>query len=137
MDDGISLLVGGGTAGALITLAGQMIAARMKRRADVGPQPFEVKPSPNYVLCEDCIRRHMDVEKRHDELALEIKGDRQALSEQLSGIRGALSENDLKAEERSRNLHKRIDPLVNAIAGAKANIDNHLEDHRSQHPIGG
>ena len=136
MDDGISLIIGSSTAGAMITLIGQYIAARMKKTATVGPQPFEVKPVPNYVRCEDCIRRHQAVDKRHDELALEIKGDRQALSEQLSGIRTALGENDKKAEERSRNLHKRIDPIVQAIAGAKANIENHLQDHRS-HNNGG
>jgi hypothetical protein len=130
-------IMGGLIVATALTLLAQYFLARMKKTATVGPQPFEVKPVPSYVTCEECIRRHLAVDKRHEELAQDIKSDRQGLSEQLSGIRVALSENDKKAEERSRNLHKRIDPLVNAIAGAKANIESHLEDHRAQHPIGG
>ena len=136
MDDGISLIIGSSTAGAMITLIGQYIAARMKKTATVGPQPFMVKEAERYVTCEECIRKHMTLDKRHDDLAEEIKRDRQGLSDQLSGIRNALTHNDEKAEERSRNLHKRIDVYVLAVAGAKANIDNHLQDHRA-HNNGG
>ena len=137
MDDGISLVIGSATVGAVLTFLGQVLAARVKQTNRIEPDPLNVKPVPSYVTCEECIRRHLSVDKRHDELEQAIVRERSGLSEQLSGIRVALADNDKKAEERSRNLHKRIDPLVNAIAGAKANIDSHLEDHRAQHPIGG
>jgi hypothetical protein len=136
MEDGISLVIGGTAVGAVLTFFGQILAARVKQTNKIEPNPLNVQAVDRYMRCEDCLERHRVVDKRHDELVLEIRSDRQNISEQLGGIRKALSENDRKAEERSVNLHKRIDPLVAAIGGSKEAIENHLQDHRS-HNNGG
>lgn len=133
MTDGISI-TGLTIGGAALTTIGGLVGAYLKARhgrTEITPQPLEVRESERYVRCEDCIRRHAEVDKRHGDLEQEVRADRRALSEQLSGIRAAIVEGDRKAEERSRNLHKRIDPLVGAIAQAGASIDNHLADHRA------
>ena len=65
-------------------------------------------------------------------LVQEVRADRRGLAEALGGIRAALTDNDRKAEERSRNLHKRIDPLVGAISAATHSVENHLADHRAK-----
>lgn len=136
--DGISSLIGngglvlGGAALAkLIDAALQMWRSR-NQRTEITPQPLVVRAETPSRSCEDCIRIHQEVERRHDDLVAEVRADRRGLAEALGGIREAISDGDRKAEERSRNLHKRIDPLVGAISAATHSIENHLADHRAK-----
>ena len=135
MDDGgisvTELTIGGAALTALGSLVGAWLKAR-HGRTEITPQPLEVRESERYVRCDDCIRRHQDADRQHADLVQEVRADRRGLAEALGGIREALSDNDRKAEERSRNLHKRIDPLVGAIGAATHSIENHLADHRAK-----
>lgn len=119
------LVLSGGALSLIVTSLVKVWTSRNQKN-DVGPQPFEVKAVDRYVTCEDCIRKHMAIDKRHDELNQEIKNDRQALSDQLTGIRSALSANDKAAEERSRNLHKRIDPMIESVGVLKGRVEDHI-----------
>lgn len=135
MDDGGISVTGLTVGGAALTTLGGLVGAWLKARhgrTEITPQPLEVRESERYVRCEDCIRRHAEVDKRHGDLEQEARADRRGLAEALGGIRAAIVEGDRKAEERSRNLHKRIDPLVTAVAQASTSIDNHLADHRAK-----
>ena len=135
MDDGGISVTGLTIGGAALTTIGGLVGAWLKARhgrTEITPQPLEVREAPAYVRCEDCIRRHAEVDKRHGELEQEVRADRRALHDSLGAIRAAIVEGDRKAEERSRNLHKRIDPLVGAISAATHSIENHLADHRAK-----
>lgn len=135
MDDGGISVTGLTIGGAALTTIGGLVGAWLKARhsrTEITPQPLEVRESPAYVRCEDCIERHRVLDKRHGDLEQEVRADRRALHDSLGAIRSAIVEGDRKAEERSRNLHKRIDPLVGAIAQAGASIENHLSDHRAK-----
>ena len=61
--DGIQLLVGGGSVGALCTLAGAWIKARFAK-TQIAPQPLEVKGAPKFVTCEQCELKHKEVDNR-------------------------------------------------------------------------
>jgi len=128
---GGGLVIGGAALAKLIDAALSMWRSR-HQRTEITPQPLEVREAPAYVRCEDCIRRHAEVDKRHGDLEQEVRADRRALHDSLGAIRAAIVESDRKAEERSRNMHKRIDPLVTAVAQASTSIDNHLADHRAK-----
>ena len=135
MDDGGISVTGLTIGGAALTTLGGLVGAWLKARhsrTEITPQPLVVREAPAYVRCEDCIRRHAEVDKRHGDLEQEVRADRRALHDSLGAIRSAIVEGDRKAEERSRNLHKRIDPLVTAVAQASTSIDNHLADHRAK-----
>ena len=135
MDDGGISVTGLTIGGAALTTIGGLVGAWLRARhgrTEITPQPLEVREAPAYVRCEDCIRRHAEVDKRHGDLEQEVRADRRALHDSLGAIRAAIVEGDRKAEERSRNLHKRIDPLVTAVAQASTSIDNHLADHRAK-----
>ena len=135
MDDGGISVTGLTVGGAALTTIGGLVGAWLKARhgrTEITPQPLEVREAPAYVRCEDCIRRHAEVDKRHGDLEQEVRADRRALHDSLGAIRAAIVEGDRKAEERSRNLHKRIDPLVGAISAATHSIENHLADHRAK-----
>lgn len=135
MDDGGISVTGLTIGGAALTTLGGLVGAWLKARhgrTEITPQPLEVREAPAYVRCEDCIRRHAEVDKRHGDLEQEVRADRRALHDSLGAIRSAIVEGDRKAEERSRNLHRRIDPLVTAVAQASTSIDNHLSDHRAK-----
>ena len=135
MDDGGISVTGLTIGGAALTTLGGLVGAWLRARhgrTEITPQPLVVRAETPSRSCEDCIRIHQEVERRHDDLVAEVRADRRGLAEALGGIREALTDNDRKAEERSRNLHKRIDPLVGAIAQAGASIENHLADHRAK-----
>ena len=135
MDDGGISVTGLTIGGAALTTLGGLVGAWLRARhgrTEITPQPLVVRAETPSRSCEDCIRIHQEVERRHDDLVAEVRADRRGLAEALGGIREALSDNDRKAEERSRNLHKRIDPLVGAIGAATHSIENHLADHRAK-----
>lgn len=126
------LLAGGGIAlsGAvvykLIDLGAKMWASR-NQKSTVGPQPFEVRAAEKYVRDEDFREYCRMAEKRHDQLAESIAGERQSLTENLSGIRKQLSSLDAKAETRSVNLHNRMDPLIDAVGNLQGRVDDHIK----------
>lgn len=135
MDDGGISVTGLTIGGAALTTLGGLVGAWLKARhsrTEITPQPLVVRAETPSRSCEDCIRIHQEVERRHDDLVAEVRADRRGLAEALGGIREAISDGDRKAEERSRNLHKRIDPLVGAISAATHSIENHLADHRAK-----
>lgn len=86
--------------------------------------------------------RRSDLEAKAESCAKERLTIRQASAEtaerverQIDHMRDTLGtkldEIAANAEERSSNLHRRIDPLINTISGTASKLDNHLEDHRA------
>ena len=43
------------------------IKMKSTQKRDVGPQPFEVRATEEYVKCKDCIARHLAMDKAADE----------------------------------------------------------------------
>ena len=133
MDDGIQLLIGGGTAGALITMLGNYLISKTTRKSQIEPQPLEVKGADRFVKCEECIEHRRIIEARHNELAEEVRSERKAIAESLSTIRKDIIESDRKAEERSRNLHKRLDPIVETVGSLTGRFADHVAIAHHQH----
>lgn len=122
MQDGGISITGLTIGGAALTAIGGMVGAWIRARhgrTEIANQPVEVEAAPRYVSCEVCAEHRVAMGRRID-----------AVSPQLASITAKLDAIDSKAEERSRNLHKRLDPLVATIASSKDGLDNHLEDHR-------
>jgi len=132
MDDGgitlTGLTVGGASLAAISGVVGAWIKARYGHTR-ISPQPLEVKPSEQYVKSEECIEHRRIIEDRQHELESDVRGERKNLTEALTGIRKQLEVSDGKAETRSCNLHKRIDPLVESLGGVKGRLDQHLNHH--------
>lgn len=126
------LIAGGGIAisGAvvfkLIDLGAKMWASR-NQKSTIGPQPFEVKAMEKYVKCSECIEHRRIIESRQSEISEVVRSERRALAETLTGIRKQLNKLDEKAEERSQNLHRRIDPIIDAVGVLKGRVDDHVK----------
>ncbi len=97
--DGIRLLVGGGSVGALCTLAGAWIKARFSKTT-VSPQPLEVKGAPEYVSKAE-FEKHVEANahdhenlfsrlNRNDRETSEIKGMLVGIRDDISAIKGKL-----------------------------------------------
>lgn len=97
--DGIQLLVGGGSVGALCTLAGAWIKARFSK-TQIAPQPLEVKGAPQFVTKEEFekhaaanARDHENLFSRlnrNDRETSEIKGMLVGIRDDISAIKGKL-----------------------------------------------
>lgn len=129
------LLAGGGIAlsGAvvykLIDLAAKMWTSR-NQKSTVGPQPFEVRAAEEYVRHRDFADYCKVADRRHNDLVEQVQGDRRALAENLSGIRKQLGDLDEKAETRSVNLHRRLDPFVESVGNLKGRVEDHVRTHQ-------
>ena len=140
--DSISqLIAGGGIAISgvlvlkLVELGTKMWTAR-NQKTDVGPQPFMVedKTPPRYVLWIEFVTHQCETNEQFKLLTDKANADRRDLSAQIAAIGNKLDRNDEKAEERSVNLHRRIDPIAISASDANKSIDNHLQDHRARRP---
>lgn len=134
-DQLLTVLLGGA---ALAVIFNQGVAAwrnlsgkAQKRELD---QPLEVSAAPEYarkdhvhleyLLREDCQKRHADDERRMKDQTSEIKASLFELGKKLDA-------HNANAESRASKLHERIDPLSIRIGEVDRTVDNHLKDHRS------
>lgn len=117
--DGISitgLTIGGAALTAIGGLLGAVIRARMGR-TEITPQPLEVRQTEKYVTCAQCAEHRQSIGNRID-----------AVAPQLSALSKKLDEIDAKAETRSYNLHRRLDPIVEQTASTRDRLNDHLNE---------
>ena len=107
--DGISLTVGGAAVSALAGVAGAYIKAKFGKTNI--PQPMETQQVGPFVTCGECKQHRAALGKRID-----------TVESSTSTIINKLDEIDTRAETRSENLHRRLDPIIEKVAANSAQI---------------
>ena len=108
--DGISLTMGGAAVSAVAGLAGAWIKARYGKTSI--PQPLETERVGPYVTCGECKQHRAAIGKRID-----------TVETTSHAILRKLDEIDTRAETRSENLHRRLDPIIEKVADNSARVD--------------
>ena len=108
--DGISLTVGGAAVSALAGVAGAFIKAKFGKTQI--PQPMETQQVGPYVTCGECKQHRAAIGKRID-----------TIEQSTRTIINKLDEIDTRAETRSENLHRRLDPIVAQVAANSEAVD--------------
>ena len=121
--DGISLAIGGGTVSALAGIAGAWIKARYGKTTV--PQPLETSEKPRFVTCDQCAEHRKAISARIDDIG-----------PALGRVFKKLDENDKKAEERSLQTHRRLDPLVEELGRLRGKVEI-IESAAIKSTIGG
>ena len=91
--DGVNLAVGGGAVTAIAGVVGAWIKAKFGKTQI--PQPMETQQVGPFVTCGEC--------KQH----------RAAIGKRI----------DTRAEQRSENLHRRLDPIIEKVAANSAKVE--------------
>jgi peptidoglycan hydrolase CwlO-like protein len=94
----------------LCTLAATWIKARFTRTT-IEPDPLNVEKQDKFVTRGECKNYRCNIQKQLD-----------ALGPALERIFKKLNENDRKSEERSTQLHRRLDPIIEKTAAHQAEI---------------
>ena len=108
--DGISLTVGGAAVSALAGVAGAYIKAKFGKTQI--PQPMETQQVGPFVTCGECKQHRAAIGKRIDTIETSTRT-----------IINKLDEIDTRAETRSENLHRRLDPIVAQVAANSEAVD--------------
>ncbi len=108
--DGISLTMGGAAVSAVAGIAGAWIKARYGKTSI--PQPLETERVGPYVTCGECKQHRAAIGKRID-----------TVETTSHAILRKLDEIDTRAETRSENLHRRLDPIIEKVADNSARVD--------------
>lgn len=108
--DGISLTMGAASVSAIAGIAGAWIKARYGK-TDI-PQPMETQQVGPFVTCGECKQHRQAIGKRIDTIETSTRT-----------IINKLDEIDTRAEQRSENLHRRLDPIIEKVAANTAKID--------------
>ena len=95
--DGISLTMGGAAVSAIAGVAGAFIKAKWGKTNI--PQPMETSQVGPFVTCGECKQHRAAIGKRID-----------TIETTSHAILAKLDEIDTRAEVRSENLHRRLDP---------------------------
>ncbi len=111
--DGVSLTVGGAAVSAIAGIAGAWIKAKYgKPVVPPVPQPLETERVGPYVTCGECKQHRAAIGKRID-----------GVETTSHAILRKLDEIDTRAETRSENLHRRLDPIIEKVADNSARVD--------------
>lgn len=108
--DGVSLTMGGAAVTALAGVAGAYIKAKFGKTQI--PQPMETQQVGPFVTCGECKQHRAAIGKRIDTIETSTRT-----------IINKLDEIDTRAEQRSENLHRRLDPIIEKVAANSAKID--------------
>lgn len=108
--DGISLTVGGAAVSALAGVAGAFIKAKFGRTTI--PQPMATSQVGPFVTCGECKQHRAAIGRRID-----------TVEQSTRTIISKLDEIDTRAETRSENLHRRLDPIVAKVAANSEAVD--------------
>ncbi len=115
------LIAGGGIAlsGAvvlkLIEVGSRMWAARSQKN-EIGPQPFEVKETPEYTLKGDCIGKHAENERQHENIFARLTW----LEKEATGVKANVD--TIKGDV--GDMKQQVDRLVwNLIPGSRHGKD--------------
>ena len=125
--DGISLTMGGAAVSAVAGLAGAWIKARYGKTSI--PQPLETERVGPYVTCGECKQHRAAIGKRID-----------TVETTSHAILRKLDEIDTRAETRSENLHRRLDPIIEKVADNSARVymlDARVRDAAANATLGG
>ena len=108
--DGVSLTMGGAAVTALAGVAGAYIKAKFGKTQI--PQPMETSQVGPFVTCGECKQHRAAIGKRIDTIETSTRA-----------IINKLDEIDTRAEQRSENLHRRLDPIIEKVAANSAKVD--------------
>jgi hypothetical protein len=108
--DGVNLAIGGGAVTAIAGIVGAYIKAKFGKTQI--PQPMETSQVGPFVTCGEC--------KQHRQAI----GQRIAtIEESTRTIINKLDDIDNRAEQRSENLHRRLDPIIEKVAANSAKVE--------------
>ena len=107
--DGVSLTMGGAAVTALAGVAGAYIKAKFGKTQI--PQPLETQQGGPFVTCSDCKQHRQAIGKRIDTIETSTRS-----------ILSKLDDIDTRAEQRSENLHRRLDPIIEKVAANSAEV---------------
>ncbi len=108
--DGVSLTMGGAAVTAIAGVAGAYIKAKFGKTQI--PQPLETREKPRFVTCDQCAEHRKAINARIDDIG-----------PALGRVFKKLDENDKRAEERSIQTHRRLDPLVEEIGRLRGKVE--------------
>ena len=108
--DGVSLTMGGAAVSAIAGIAGAWIKARYGKTTV--PQPLETREAEKFVTCGQCAEHRKAINARIDDIG-----------PALGRVFKKLDENDKRAEERSIQTHRRLDPLVEEIGRLRGKVE--------------
>ena len=108
--DGVSLTMGGAAVTAIAGVAGAYIKAKFGKTQI--PQPMETAQVGPFVTCGECKQHRAAIGKRIDTIETSTRT-----------IINKLDEIDTRAETRSENLHRRLDPIVAQVAANSEAVD--------------
>ena len=119
--------MGGAAVSAIAGIAGAWIKARYGRTNF--PQPMETQQVGPFVTCGECKQHRAAIGKRIDS----VENSTRTILQKLDEI-------DTRAEVRSENLHRRLDPIIEKVAANSAQIkmiDTTIRDAAKAATIGG
>ena len=108
--DGVNLAIGGGAVTAIAGVVGAYIKAKFGKTEI--PQPMETQQVGPYVTCGECKQHRAAIGKRIDTIETSTRT-----------IINKLDEIDTRAEQRSENLHRRLDPIIEKVAANSAKVE--------------
>ena len=108
--DGVNLAIGGGAVTAIAGVVGAYIKAKFGKTEI--PQPMETQQVGPFVTCGECKQHRQAIGKRID-----------TIEESTRTIINKLDEIDNRAEQRSENLHRRLDPIIEKVAANSAKVE--------------
>ena len=108
--DGINLAIGGGAVTAVAGVVGAYIKAKFGKTEI--PQPMETSQVGPFVTCGECKQHRAAINKRID-----------TIESSTRTIINKLDEIDTRAEQRSENLHRRLDPIIEKVAANSAKME--------------
>ena len=108
--DGVNLAIGGGAVSAIAGVAGAWIKAKFGKTQI--PQPMETQQVGPFVTCGECKQHRAAIGKRIDTIETSTRT-----------IIDKLDEIDTRAEQRSENLHRRLDPIIEKVAANSAKVE--------------
>ena len=108
--DGVSLTMGGAAVTAIAGVVGAYIKAKFGKTQI--PQPMETSQVGPFVTCGECKQHRAAIGKRIDTIETSTRT-----------IINKLDEIDTRAEQRSENLHRRLDPIIEKVAANSAKVD--------------
>ena len=108
--DGVNLAIGGGAVTAIAGVVGAYIKAKFGKTQI--PQPMETQQVGPFVTCGECKQHRAAIGKRID-----------TVEQSTRTIINKLDEIDTRAEQRSENLHRRLDPIIEKVAANSAKVE--------------
>ena len=116
--DGVNLAIGGTAVTAMAGVVGAYIKAKFGKTEI--PQPMETQQVGPFVTCGECKQHRQAIGKRIDTIETSTRT-----------IINKLDEIDTRAEQRSENLHRRLDPIIEKVAANSAKVEMMEKKFRS------